>query len=52
MSKDDGINLDIFEVVKCNGVKVIVLIVDVIVGGNCEIDCRNGFIFLLLMLIV
>lgn len=38
--------------VKVEGYKVIVLMVDVIVGGNCEVDKCNGFVFLVGMLIV
>ncbi|MGO3732156.1 MAG: alpha-hydroxy-acid oxidizing protein [Vagococcus sp.] len=45
MSKDDGINRDILDQAKANGSKAIVLTADATVGGNREIDKRNGFTF-------
>ena len=52
MSKDDGINRDILDEAKANGVKAIVLTADATVGGNREADKRNGFVFPLGMPIV
>lgn len=52
MSKDDGINREIMDEAKANGVKAIVLTADATVGGNREIDKRNGFVFPLGMPIV
>ena len=52
MSKDDGINRDILDEAKANGVKAIVLTADATVGGNREADKRNGFVFPLGMHIV
>lgn len=44
-SKDDGINRHIMDRLKAEGVKSIVLTVDATVGGNREVDRRNGFVF-------
>lgn len=44
-SKDDGINRHIMDRVKEQGVKAIVLTADATVGGNREVDRRNGFTF-------
>ncbi|WNZ95253.1 L-lactate oxidase [Streptococcus iniae] len=44
-SKDDGINRHIMDRLKAEGVKSIVLTVDATVGGNREVDKRNGFVF-------
>ncbi|MDK1726651.1 alpha-hydroxy-acid oxidizing protein [Dellaglioa algida] len=52
MSKDDGINRNIMDEAKANGVKAIVLTADATVGGNRETDKRNGFTFPLGMPIV
>lgn len=52
MSKDDGINRDILDAAKANNAKAIVLTADATVGGNREIDKRNGFVFPLSMPIV
>lgn len=52
MSKDDGINRDILDEAKANGMKAIVLTADATVGGNREMDKRTGFVFPLGMPIV
>lgn len=52
MSKDDGINRQILDEAKANGVKAIVLTADATVGGNREADKRNSFVFPLGMPIV
>lgn len=52
MSKDDGINRTILDEAKANGVKSIVLTADTTVGGNREMDKRNGFVSPLSMPIV
>ena len=44
-SKDDGINRHIMDRVKAEGYKAIVLTADATVGGNREVDKRNGFVF-------
>ncbi|HGN5428498.1 TPA: L-lactate oxidase [Streptococcus pyogenes] len=44
-SKDDGINRNIMDRVKAQGCKAIVLTADATVGGNREVDRRNGFVF-------
>lgn len=44
-SKDDGINRHIMDRVKEQGAKAIVLTADATVGGNREVDKRNGFTF-------
>ncbi|WP_438835511.1 L-lactate oxidase [Streptococcus pluranimalium] len=44
-SKDDGINRHIMDRVKDQGAKAIVLTADATVGGNREVDKRNGFTF-------
>ncbi|MFC3927329.1 L-lactate oxidase [Streptococcus caprae] len=44
-SKDDGINRNIMDRVKAEGYKAIVLTADATVGGNREVDKRNGFVF-------
>ncbi|MDY3042638.1 L-lactate oxidase [Streptococcus pluranimalium] len=44
-SKDDGINRHIMDCVKEQGAKAIVLTADATVGGNREVDKRNGFTF-------
>lgn len=44
-SKDDGINRQIMDRVKAEGYKAIVLTADATVGGNREVDKRNGFVF-------
>lgn len=44
-SKDDGINRNIMDRVKAEGYKAIVLTADATVGGNREVDNRNGFVF-------
>ena len=41
-SKDDGINRNIMDRVKAEGYKAIVLTADATVGGNREVDKRNG----------
>ena len=45
LSKDDGINRHIMDRVKAEGYKAIVLTADATVGGNREVDKRNGFVF-------
>lgn len=52
MSKDDGINREIMDEAKANGVKAIVLTSDATIGGNREMDKRTGFVFPLGMPIV
>ncbi|ESV53772.1 L-lactate oxidase [Streptococcus agalactiae LMG 14747] len=44
-SKDNGINRHIMDRVKEQGAKAIVLTADATVGGNREVDKRNGFTF-------
>ncbi|MDS3266206.1 L-lactate oxidase, partial [Streptococcus pneumoniae] len=44
-SKDDDINRHIMDRVKAEGYKAIVLTADATVGGNREVDKRNGFVF-------
>lgn len=44
-SKDNGINRNIMDRVKAQGIKAIVLTADATVGGNRETDARNGFVF-------
>lgn len=44
-SKDDGINRNIMDRVKEQGIKAIVLTADATVGGNRETDARNGYVF-------
>ena len=44
-SKDDGINRHIMDRVKDEGYKAIVLTADATIGGNREVDKRNGFVF-------
>ena len=44
-SKDDSINRHIMDRVKAEGYKAIVLTADATVGGNREVDKRNGFVF-------
>lgn len=52
MSKDDGINRNILDEAKENGVKAIVLTADAIISGNREVDKKNNFVFPLEMPIV
>ncbi|URZ86544.1 alpha-hydroxy-acid oxidizing protein [Floricoccus penangensis] len=52
MSKNDDDNIKILDLAVKNGAKAIVLTADATVGGNREIDLRNGFTFPIAMPIV